>query len=143
MRDINKIIVHCSYTPPGMDIGAAEIKEWHAAPKPLGRGWSDIGYHYIIRRNGAVEEGRSVTIQGAHCRGHNLESIGICLVGGKEAATGISVFNYSMQQMASLNLLLAELSQTYSVPESGIYGHNEFSDKACPCFNVREWLRGV
>ena len=83
MRQIDHIIVHCSYTPPSMDIGAETIREWHTLPKPKGRGWSDIGYHWVIRRNGTVEAGRSEERAGAHAKGYNQDSIGICLIGGK------------------------------------------------------------
>src|SRR3546814_3669760 len=78
MRRIETIILHCSYTPPSMDIGAAVIKGWHVD----GNGWTDIGYHFVLRRNGAVEEGRPLDVVGAHAKNFNGRSIGICLVGG-------------------------------------------------------------
>src|SRR3546814_13006463 len=74
MRRIETIILHCSYTPPSMDIGAAVIKGWHVD----GNGWTDIGYHFVLRRNGAVEEGRPLDVVGAHAKNFNGRSIGIC-----------------------------------------------------------------
>lgn len=71
------IVYHCSATRPNLDIGAREIREWHIA-----RGWADIGYHIVIRRDGTIEWGRHPAAIGAHVAGHNTDSIGVCLVGG-------------------------------------------------------------
>lgn len=76
-RNIKEIIVHCSATPEGKDFTVADIKRWH-----LARGFSDIGYHYVIYRDGSIHVGRSENISGAHCTGHNTISIGICYIGG-------------------------------------------------------------
>ena len=81
MRKIDKIIIHCSATPIGRDFSAKVIREWHVK----GNGWDDIGYHYIVRLNGDLEYGRPVEIAGAHCRGHNKNSIGICYIGGMDS----------------------------------------------------------
>ena len=78
MRKIRKIIIHCSATKEGHDIDAAEIKKWHVE----GNGWSDIGYHYVIKLDGTVEEGRPLERSGAHTLNHNFDSIGICYIGG-------------------------------------------------------------
>ena len=129
MRDINQIIIHCSYTPASMDIGVPEIRQWH-----LDRNWSDIGYHYVIRRNGVIERGRDEATIGAHVRGQNHDSIGVCLVGGKP------YFNFTREQFSSLQHLLYELKSRY--PNVTISGHNEHtSDKTCPTFDVQEWFR--
>jgi len=77
-RPINLIVVHASYTPPSMDIGAETIRDWHVNDN----GWDDIGYHYVITRAGEVEVGRPLEMAGAHVRGHNDDSIGVCLIGG-------------------------------------------------------------
>ena len=77
MRHINKVIIHCSATPEGRDISLDTIRQWH-----IKRGWSDIGYHYVILINGTIQEGRPVERAGAHCKGHNANSIGVCYVGG-------------------------------------------------------------
>jgi N-acetylmuramoyl-L-alanine amidase len=81
MRKINRIFVHCSDTPTGRDVSAADIKRWHTDPKPKGNGWRDIGYSHVIRIDGTIELGRPVEQVGAHVAGHNSDSIGICLVG--------------------------------------------------------------
>ena len=77
MRTINEIIVHCSATPEGRDYTIAQIRQWH-----LQRGFRDIGYHYVIYRDGTIHTGRPVAQAGAHCTGHNAHSIGVCYVGG-------------------------------------------------------------
>ena len=79
MREIDAIVIHCSYTPPSMDIGVREIYDWHVNDN----GWKDIGYHYVIRRNGNIEIGRPEHTPGAHVAGHNHNTIGLCLVGAK------------------------------------------------------------
>lgn len=132
MREINKIIVHCSATKPSQDIGAFQIDEWH---KKLG--WSGIGYHFVIRRSGEVEKGRDIAVIGAHCRGQNKNSVGICLVGGT-AENGKSQNNFTPAQFQSLRELAAELKRQY--PNASVHGHSEFARKDCPCFNVREFF---
>lgn len=129
----DKIILHCSYTKPDMNWGAAEIRKIHVEE----RGFDDIGYHYIIKRNGVVDPGRTCDAVGAHCFGHNQRSIGICLIGGM-APDGSPVFNFTGNQLTSLNVKLMELRHEY--PSATVHGHNEFSNKACPCFDVRSYI---
>lgn len=134
MRKIELLIIHCADTPPSMDIGAREIRQWH-----LDRGWHDIGYHYVIRRNGEVEIGRPEAEVGAHVYGHNDKSIGICLVGGMKAdGRGSPEVNYTAAQWDSLKSLTVRLKQAY--PEARCLGHCDLdSKKTCPNFNVRAW----
>lgn len=136
MRPIDDIIIHCAATYPTMDIGAKEIRKWHVE----GNGWNDIGYHYVIRRNGTIEKGRVLDRPGAHCKGHNAKSIGICLVGGLEKLVDgktISKANYTQEQWNSLKDLVLELKSKF--PFAQIHGHQDYANKACPCFNVQEW----
>lgn len=77
-KETKRIVVHCSATTPGMDIGAAEIRDWHVNENS----WDDIGYHIVIRRDGTIEMGRQEGAQGAHAAGYNHDSFAICLVGG-------------------------------------------------------------
>jgi N-acetylmuramoyl-L-alanine amidase len=133
MRQINQIVVHCAATKPSMDIGAEEICRWHTDPRPKGRGWSDIGYHFVIRRNGALENGRPIERMGAHAKGKNRQSIGICLVGGINNA-GKEDANFTLAQYKSLENLLARLKQKF--PDAGVIGHRNVSTKACPSFDV-------
>lgn len=133
MREINKIIIHCSATKANQDIGAFQIDEWHKK-----QGWSGIGYHYVIRRNGQVENGRPLEVTGAHCKGQNKNSIGICLVGGIDAK-GEPENNFTEAQFLALRKLVKNLKQDY--PGATIHGHYEFANKACPCFDVKEFFR--
>lgn len=135
MREINHLVVHCSYTPPSMDIGADEVRQWHKD-----KGWRDIGYHYVIRRNGSVEKGRPEDEVGAHAKGYNLDSIGICLIGGKKSGEEKAEFNFTMKQLMALDHLIKIKLKDY--PGSMVSGHNQLSSKSCPCFNVPEFVEG-
>lgn len=133
MRKINLIVIHCSYTVPAADIGAAEIRDWHINDNR----WSDIGYHYVIRRNGALEDGRPLERPGAHVAGHNADSIGICLVGG-QAAEGGDDCNYTSAQWKTLDSLVAYLRGRF--PDARLRGHRDFTRaKTCPVFDVQAW----
>ena len=139
MRDIKGIIIHCSATKPSMDIGADEIKDWHVK----GNGWSDIGYHYVIKRDGTLELGRDIKLNGAHTKGHNTGTIGICIVGGIDD-TGEPKSNYTPNQWQTLeNLLTTLVFEDYMISGFYIKGHNQFSSKACPSFDVQEYLETI
>ncbi len=135
MRNINEIILHCSATPAGMDIGAKEIRDWHVN----GNHWCDIGYHWVIRRDGTVEKGRPENQVGAHCLNHNANSIGVCMIGGTKKDVRIPEDNFTEAQFASLAKLVKELLVRY--PGATIHGHCEYAAKACPVFSVKEFLR--
>ena len=131
MRDINKIILHCSATRKGQDISTETIRGWHVNE----RGWSDIGYHYVILLDGTVDKARPVERQGAHVRGHNKGSIGICYVGGCDADMNPKDTRTDLQK-DSLTELISYLMDSYE--DATLHGHNEFSSKACPSFDVKE-----
>ncbi len=130
MRKITEIIIHCSATPESRNVTVEEIREWHKD-----RGFNDIGYHYVIDLDGEVHAGRSIEKPGAHCARHNTHSIGICYVGGTDAH-GIPKDTRTPEQKESLRNLVYELSLKYL--EATIHGHNDFSDKDCPCFSVKD-----
>lgn len=134
------IIVHCSATSPSMDVDTATIRRWHSDPKPKGRGWADIGYHFVIERDGKIVKGRDIHVVGAHVSGKNSESVGICMVGGVNDKNKPEN-NFTEEQFASLIKLLHFLKIVY--PTASIAGHNEFARKACPSFDVKEWLKTV
>lgn len=135
MRDIKKIIVHCSDTRPSMDIGVEEIRKWHVEENK----WSDIGYHFVIRRDGTVESGRSVERPGAHVKGENSDSIGICWVGGMAEDAKVAQDNRTGDQTKALFDLIQELQQEFE--GAAVLGHRDIKGvkKQCPCFDVREW----
>lgn len=138
MRKIDLLIIHCAATKPDMNIGVPEITRWHKM-----RGYTTIGYHYVIRRDGTIENGRPITEAGAHALNYNKSSIGVCLVGGLNAA-GKPECNYTTKQWQTLNKLVEDIQHTYK--DIKIIGHSEVANKACPCFDVQKWLangRGI
>ena len=133
MRAINSIVIHCSATRAGMDFTAADIERWHRE-----RGMNGIGYHYVIRLDGSVEKGRKVEMTGAHCIGYNQHSIGICYIGGLDAR-GNAADTRTTLQKAALKKLVKELMQTFPIRK--VIGHGEVAAKACPCFDVKAWMK--
>ena len=128
-RNIKELIVHCSATPEGKDFTVSQIREWH-----LQRGFSDIGYHYVIYRDGSIHIGRDESIIGAHCTGHNTNSIGVCYIGGVATDGKTPKDTRTAEQKQSLVKLLKELKTKY--PQASIHGHRDFSSKACPSFDA-------
>ena len=125
--------IHCSATHPGMDIGADTIDKLHKQ-----RGFRMIGYHEVVRRNGLIELGRMYNQQGAHAKGHNKDSLAICLIGGVDDLNKPED-NFTDAQHTSLKQTLRHKLLLY--PDATIHGHNEVSEKACPSFDVQEWLQ--
>lgn len=147
--DIRYLVVHASATQPRLwNYGAAEINAAH-----LKRGWIEIGYHFVIKRNGGLEFGRDLNKRGAHVLGHNHHAWGICLIGGVSNATGEAENNYTPLQFQTLRGVLRSLSKM--APNAEIVGHRDFSPdrdgdgviepwewlKECPCFDVRAWVK--
>lgn len=128
-RNITEIIVHCTATPEGREVSMDELRRWHKQ-----RGFSDVGYHYVVHLNGDVENGRSVDIVGAHCTGHNAQSIGVCYVGGVAKDGKTPKDTRTQQQKAALLSLLMDLKAMYTGVR--IYGHRDFANKACPSFDA-------
>ena len=144
MRKINEIIIHCTATRPGwMAVRpvkeiVAEITRWHVED----RGWSDCGYSHIISRSGEVGAARPEHRSGAHCKGRNSHSLGISLCGGRGGESDDAFEdNFTPEQDAALRGLIADLKEKYPTITQ-VSGHSEFSAKACPCFDVSEWLIG-
>jgi N-acetylmuramoyl-L-alanine amidase len=140
---VDTIWVHCSATKPDWMAGhslaskVAEIRRWH-----LALGWRDIGYHWIIDRDGKIAPGRPETQEGSHVRGYNRKSLGVCLLGGHgSAATDAFEENYTAAQKAALIQLVADIKAR--TPITAIRGHNEVAAKACPGFTVakKSWLK--
>ena len=135
-RNIKELIVHCSATPEGKDYSIDTIRQWH-----LQRGFSDIGYHYVIYRDGSIHIGRDESIIGAHCTGHNTNSIGVCYIGGCASDGKTPKDTRTLQQKESLLSLLKTLKVKY--PNAKIYPHYKFAAKACPSFNAEEEYKNI
>jgi N-acetyl-anhydromuramyl-L-alanine amidase AmpD len=137
--DVKLIVVHCSATPPEDDIGAKEIRTWHVNIQ----GWSDIGYHGIIRRDGSFERGRPLHQRGAHAKGYNSQSWGLCLIGGTKTGNDFQAeANYTSKQYETLWATL-DAWRTLA-PRAATCGHRDLDSthqalKACPSFDVREY----
>jgi N-acetylmuramoyl-L-alanine amidase len=168
MRTIDTIVIHCSASRPNKKINAAMIKSWHTDPYERpdgtlrylgkdyatrfdlpeavrfkdGRGWLDIGYHYVITLDGTLEDGRPNQQIGSHVAGYNKSSLGICLVGGLDINTGKPAATFTKEQMVSLRILINFLKAQYPTI-ANIKGHHDFPgvNKACPCFDVSKWLQ--
>ena len=135
-KKTDSIIIHCAATKPSMDIGYKEIREWHVDQN----GWDDVGYHFIIRRNGQLEKARPEGYSGAHAPSYNGRSIGICLVGGM-AEDGGPENNFTLEQFLTLKDLVNMIMDKYS-DITEVLGHCDVQDNKpnCPGFNVKEWL---
>lgn len=138
---VDEIIVHCSATRPewfrGLSLQAKrdEIRRWH-----LANGWSDIGYHWLIDRDGAVLSGRPETVIGSHVAGHNSGSIGICLIGGHGSSESDPFLrNFTAAQDVTLRQLIAGISARTRITK--VSGHNQYAERACPGFNVPAWFK--
>ena len=135
-RNIKELIVHCSATPEGKDFTVSQIREWH-----IQRGFSDIGYHYVIYRDGSIHIGRDESVIGAHCTGHNTNSIGVCYIGGCASDGKTPKDTRTEAQKISLLKLLSELKKKY--PKAKVYPHYKFAAKACPSFNAEEEYKNI
>jgi N-acetylmuramoyl-L-alanine amidase len=133
MRRIDKIIIHCTATPEGRYVTVADVDRYHKS-----RGWTGIGYHYLISLNGEIWQGRDESQIGAHTMGQNTNSIGICYVGGVDKSMNPKDTR-TPAQIDALKKLIADLKKKY--PQATVHGHNEFAAKACPCFDVKKEFR--
>ena len=137
MRKLTRIILHCTATPDGRHVDVDTIRSWHKK-----RGWSDVGYHYVIYLDVSVHAGRDVAKVGAHVAGHNADTIGVVYVGGTDAGGKAKDTMNAAQETAFVNLV-KHLRDQYG--PLTLHGHNEYAAKACPSFNVKQkfgWLVG-
>lgn len=134
MRRIDYVVIHCADTFADQDIGVEDIRHWHVA----GNGWSDVGYHFVCRRDGTVEEGRDIKTIGAHVKGFNNHSIGLCWVGGR-GENGSPENNMTKDQEVSLRGVVDRMLSAF--PDAVLMGHNDFPgvSKSCPVFDVCDW----
>ena len=137
MREIDYIVIHCAYTKLSMTTDVNRIRKWH-----LKRGFNDIGYHYYIRIDGSLEIGRPVDIAGAHVKGYNSNSIGICYEGGM-SENGEPLDTRNDAQKLTIFTLLKDLKINH--PLALIKGHRDFPNvnKACPCFDAKNEYKEI
>lgn len=142
------ITIHCSATQNLEKYTVEAIRQMHTS-----RGWSDIGYHFVITTDGMLHAGRPLTRTGAHVKGHNTGNIGICMIGGVNH-NSVSVTNFTDKQFETLEITISLLASCYNIDDADIKGHRDWSPdlngdgeitseefmKDCPCFDVKEWL---
>ena len=132
MRKLNEIIVHCSATREGQNFTVEQVRRWHKS-----RGWSDIGYHYVIYLDGSIHEGRPLRLKGAHVGGRNSGTIGICYIGGVKRDGKTPKDTRTPAQKDALESLMEDLMARYPTLKK-ISGHNQYAAKACPCFDAQK-----
>ena len=130
MRKLNKIIIHCSATPENREHNAKDMDRWHKK-----RGFREIGYHYFIKLDGTIEEGRALSKQGAHCSGQNRGSIGIAYCGGMSEDMKKAKDTRTPAQKESLINLMRSLIYKYN-KDMTIHSHRDYANKACPSFDA-------
>lgn len=135
-RKINKLIVHCTATPECREIDITDVRRWHIEE----RGWSDVGYHFLVLLDGTIQEGRPLERSGAHTKGHNHDSIGVAYVGGMDGEQSVPKDTRTEEQKEALVNLLCELRLCYG---GEIYGHRDFSSKACPSFDAKKEYENI
>lgn len=137
-RKINLIVVHCTGTEEGEDVSVQAIRNYHVNHN----GWRDIGYHYVIYRDGTVHDGRDINISGGHCRGYNSHSIGIVYVGGcPKGHLDQSKDTRTPQQKATLLRLLKDMRKMY--PNAKIVGHKDLNKTGCPAFDAKNEYKNI
>jgi hypothetical protein len=143
------LTVHCAATQPLASLGVEDIRKMHKA-----RGWSDVGYHEVIKTDGTRQLGRPLSRTGAHVANHNTGNLGICMIGGIDAK-GKAVNNFTKEQFAALRQAITEYAGLYGIKEENIKGHRDWSPdingdgkitsvdwiKQCPCFDVKDLLK--
>ena len=137
---VKYLVVHCTASPPKANLSVIDVERMHIRD----RGWATIGYHYLIKRDGTLEEGRPLTHQGAHVNGFNQVSIGVCLVGGiSDNKLKSPENNFTIEQFYALEDILIELKKKF--PKASIAGHRDFPNvkKDCPCFDAKKWYASL
>lgn len=133
MRKINEIIIHCAYTPITYNVGVDTIREWHVDERNM----SDIAYNYVIKLDGTIEQGRPLDKIGAHCKGKNRNTIGICYAGGM----GMDLHSWkdtrTPEQLKSLESLITALKTCFPTIVK-VSSHSDYADKLCPCFDAHK-----
>lgn len=131
MRKINLIILHCSASGHAKHDDISVIKKWH-----LKRGFNDVGYHYFIKTDGTLQKGREEKKQGAHCKGKNRNSIGICL-------HGLDASDFTEAQLNTAARVIMDINSRYPDEPIDIAPHRLFANKSCPVFNMIEIFKRI
>ncbi len=134
-RFVDRVFVHCSASDVASHDNVATMRRWHSDPKPKGRGWSDVGYHFFIRKSGQMELGRPVSKTPAAQGGNNTGTLAICL-------HGLDEDKFTNAQFDTLRALCLAINNAYSGKVT-FHGHREVAAKACPVFDYKRCWRWV
>ena len=148
MKALQYLIIHCTATPSGRAVTAADISRWHLDPPPAGRGWNQVGYTDMILINGYVENLVANNEDGIvdsweitnGVKGINSISRHVVYVGGLSVDGKASDTRTTVQKIALANYVKEKIK---AVPGLKVAGHNQFAAKDCPCFDVPAWLRSI
>ena len=133
-KSTDYIIIHCAATKPSANIDISDVDRWHRA-----QGWRMVGYHYFIKRDGTLQVGRELMDGGAHAgEAYNNRSVGVCMAGGVAEDGKTPQNNFAPEQWHTLTSLVQTLKRTF--PQAKVIGHYQVARKACPSFDVQEWL---
>lgn len=148
-KPIQYLVIHCTATPENRSISADDIRRWHLSPSPVGRGWKQVGYTDMFHLNGTVErlvknnddayvDGWEITngVAGFNDRARHIVYVGGLSVNGKLAKD-----TRTPLQLAALTEYVKRFHKRF--PDVIIKGHNELAAKACPSFDVQEWLLSI
>ena len=130
MRHLDEIVLHCTGTKIDACVTVESVRRYHVNNNK----WQDIGYHYLIYRDGSIHPGRPLDVQGAHCEGYNAHTIGIAYVGGLDDDGRGCDTRTREQKKAILSLCRALLTAFPTIHH--ITGHREHNPTECPCFDV-------
>lgn len=136
-RDINLIVLHCIATRVNQNFSMDDLEACHKA-----RGFSEVGYHYYITKDGTLYPGRNEDKVGTHARHFNAHSIGICYEGGLDEH-GKPADTRTLAQKITMEELLKSICLDF--PDAVILGHRDLPGvhKECPCFDTKAWLKEI
>ena len=136
MRTVSLIVVHCTANRAGSTLRMADIDRYHRS-----LGWRGCGYHYVIPIDGTIEQGRREAQVGAHCKNHNVHSIGVAYVGGLAVDGKTPQDTRTAAQKRALKWLLRNLRSRY--PNALVVGHCDLDPRkpCCPGFDVHKELK--
>lgn len=149
MARLRYLVIHCTATPEGREVTAAEIRRWHTSPPPAGRGWKQVGYTDLIHLDGRVERLVDNNEDGNvdpwevtnGLKGYNGVSRHVVYAGGLSSDKKTPKDTRTAAQLEALKNYVTAFHRRH--PSVRIVGHNELAAKACPSFDVQEWLRSI